>query len=165
MKIVWKIILGVWFMAWTILGIKIYLATPRQITKDEQFKTDRIDPVVQATKDFVTSNKRLPTDKEFKEFKLEGELILNYSDLPDELNDEIKISDWDNGTYAIAVWRGEWNEGYISKGDKYILNNYSKSDGVIGLLVTIGVALFPALLTLWASKKKQNKSGSAQQSL
>jgi hypothetical protein len=154
MKIVWKIILGVWFIAWTILGIKIYLNTPKQIKKDEKFKVERIDPVVKRTKNFVTANKRLPTDKEFKEFKLDGELILNYSDLPDELDGKIKISEWDNDTYAIAVWRGEWNEGYISKGDKYILNNYSTSDGVIGLLVSIGVGLFPALLTLWASKKK-----------
>jgi hypothetical protein len=165
MKIVWKIILGVWFLAWTILGIKIYLATPRQIEKDAKFKIERIDPVVQVTKDFVTTNKRPPTDKEFKEFELDGELILNYSDLPDELNDEIKMSDWDNDTYAIAVWRGEWNEGYISKGDKYILNNYSTSDGVVGLLISIGVGLLPSLLTFWASKKKFVKSGNAQQSL
>ena len=154
MKIVWKVFLGVWFIAWTILGIKIYLDTPKQIKKDKKFKMERIDPVVKATKDFVTNNKRLPTDKEFQEFKLDGELILNYSDLPDELDEEIRISDWDNDTYAIAVWRGEWNEGYISKDDKYILNNYSTLDGVIGLLVAIGVALFPALLYYGLRKQK-----------
>ena len=131
----------------------MYLDTPKQIKKDKKFKMERIDPVVKATKDFVTNNRRLPTDKEFEEFKLGGELILNHRDLPDDLNDEINISDWDNDTYAIAVWRVEWNEGFISKYNKYILNNYSILDGVIGLLGTIGVALFPALLTLWASKR------------
>jgi len=150
MKTIWKFIIAIWFLAWTTLGIFMYLDTPKQIDKDSKFKTQHIDPLVDSVRHFVTINKRIPTDNEFNKLKSsnDGELITKYTDLPDEFKDEVKIVDWDNDSYAIAIWRGEWNEGYISKNEKYILNNYSSTDGLTGLLIMISIGLLPTLLTL-----------------
>lgn len=128
----------------------MYLNTPKQIDKDTKFKTQHIDPLVDSVKHFVTINKRVPTDNEFNKLNTnnDGELIIRYTDLPDEFKDEVKSVDWDNDSYAIAIWRGEWNEGYISKNEKYILNNYSWTDGLTGLLIVISIGLLPTLLTL-----------------
>jgi hypothetical protein len=154
MKTTWRIIIAIWFLAWTILGINIYLDTPRQIEKDNKFKTLTIDPLVDSVKSFVTTNKRIPKDNEFNKLNTDhnGELITNYADLPDEFKDKIEIDNWDKDTYAIAIWRGEWNEGYISKDDTYVLNNYSWTEGLKGLLIIIGIGLLPTLLTLLVSK-------------
>jgi hypothetical protein len=109
MKTTWRIIIAIWFLAWTILGINIYLDTPRQIEKDNKFKTLTIDPLVDSVKSFVTTNKRIPKDNEFNKLNTDrnGELITNYADLPDEFKDKIEIDNWDKDTYAIAIWRGE----------------------------------------------------------
>ena len=150
MKTIWKFIIAVWFLAWTILGIFMYLKTPKQIDKDTKFKTQHIDPLIDSVKHFVTINKRIPTDNEFNKLNTnnDGELIIRYTDLPDEFKDEVKSVDWDNESYAIAIWRGEWNEGYISKNEKYILNNYSWTDGLTGLIMMTLIGFLPTLLAL-----------------
>ena len=165
MKIIWRILLVIWFGAWTTLGVIMYLGTPRQIEKDLKFKKEEIDPLVNGTKQFIETNRRIPTVGEFNKLNTigNGELITSFKNLPDEFQDDIKISDWDSETYAIAVWRGEWNEGYISKGDKYVLNDYSWTSAAIGLFYSIGLGLLPTIITLLFSKLKPSKSGSAQQ--
>lgn len=114
MKTNWRITIAIWFLAWTFLGINMYLDTPRQIEKDKKFKADNIDPLVDSVKRFVTINKRIPKNNEFNKLNADshGELLTNYADLPDEFKEKIEIDNWDKDTYAIAIWRGEWNEGY-----------------------------------------------------
>lgn len=150
MMTIWKFIIAIWFLAWTLLGIFMYLDTPKQIDKDTQFKAQHIDPLVDSVKYFVTINNRIPTNNEFNRLTTnnDGELITKYTDLPDEFKGEVKMVDWDNDSYAIAIWRGEWNEGYISTNDKYILNIYSWTDGLAGLLIMISIGLLPTLLTI-----------------
>lgn len=128
----------------------MYLNTPKQIDKDTKFKTQHIDPLIDSVKHFITINKRIPTDNEFNKLNTnnDGELIIRYTDLPDEFKDEVKSVDWDNDSYAIAIWRGEWNEGYISKNEKYILNNYSWTDGLTGLIMMTLIGFLPTLLAL-----------------
>lgn len=135
----------------------MFLDTPRQIEKDKKFKMENIDPLVESVKRFVTTNNRIPKNNEFNNLNADshGVLLTNYADLPDEFKDKIEIDNWDNGTYAIAIWRGEWNEGYISKNDIYVLNNYSWTEGIKGLLIIITIGLLPILLTLLVSKIKR----------
>ncbi len=167
MKIIWRIAIAIWFLTWTILGIGIFLNTPTQINKDNKFKAEKIDPVVDAVRSFVQMNDRIPTNTEFNKINInkDGELIRNYDDLPDEFKTELKNDSWDSDTYAIAFWRGEWNEGYISKNDIYVLNDYSWTSGLLQLLIFIVLGLLPTILTLLVSKVKLSKSGSAQQRL
>src|SRR6188768_877557 len=122
MKAIWRIIVVIWLLAWGIIGFGMYLIAPRQIEKDSDFKTQRLDPLVDAVKSFVISNKRVPTDHEFDRLNTnsDGELITSYIGLPDEFADKIEVADWDSDTYAIIIWRGDWNEGYISKNEIYI---------------------------------------------
>jgi len=158
MKKIWRIIITIWFLAWTILGIVVYLDIPKQTEKDNVFKTKTIDPLVDSVKRFVVINKRVPKNNEFNKLNTngDGELVTNYANLPEEFKDKIEVDNWDKDTYAITIWRGEWNEGYISKNDIYVLNNYSSADRTKELLIFIGIALFPILLTLLVSKSNNN---------
>lgn len=135
----------------------MYLDSPRQIEKDNKFKTENIDPLVDSVKRFITINNRIPNGNEFHKLNVDshGELLTNYADLPDEFKEKIKIDNWDKDTYAIAVWRGEWNEGYISKNEIYILNEYTWTEGLNGLLIIFVIGLLPILLTLLVSKFKR----------
>lgn len=140
----------------------MYSVTPKQIEKDRQFRTKSIDPIVEATKSFIGLKNRLPTTGEFDGLNEGGnsELITDIRNLPPEFQDKITTEQWDSNTYAIAVWRGEWNEGYISKNNMYILNDYSWHDGATGLLVMIMIGLVPIVLTILAAKKTARASGS-----
>jgi len=156
MKIIWRILLVIWFCAWTAVGVIMYSETPKQIEKDKKFKAQRIDPIVDATKDFIKSNNRIPTEVEFSRMTVNNdkELITEYEYLPDELKSKIRLTDWGNDTYAIAIWRGEWFEGYISNNDTYVLNDYSIADGILGLIYSIVFGLLPTFLTIVVSKLK-----------
>ena len=131
--------------------------------KDTKFKTENIYPVVEATKSFIETNNRLPTTREFNELNGNGngELITNIGNLPPEFQDKITTEEWDKNTYAIAVWRGEWNEGYISKNEIYILNDYSWIEGFKVLLIMVVIGLVPTGLAILATKRISRTSGSA----
>jgi hypothetical protein len=70
--------------------------------------------------------------------------------------DKFKNADW-NKDFAIGVWRGEWTEYYFSWTDSYDTNNYSCTDGYIGLAVMTGIGFFP-LLFWWLNIRRRRKS-------
>jgi hypothetical protein len=64
-----------------------------------------------------------------------------------EENDELhKYKIPDSNSYVLAVWRGEWNEYYVSWLNKFIVNNYNWKEGFKGLLMCAMIGIVPLAL-------------------
>ena len=159
---------------WLFIGASMLLDTPEQIKSDKEFVANEIQPSVDFIKDFKTTNKRLPTNREYytwqrdyhndyssdltqKEDSLIPGLgrihyVRNLSDFVKDDKEKINGADWTKD-YAIAVWRGEWMEYYFSWTDDYNTNDYSWKDGFIGLLLYIIIGCIP--IPFWWIKKKK----------
>ena len=179
MKLFLKILTVLWIILCPVLGVCIFLDTPNQIKRDKEFINEKIKPAVEFIKNFEQKNHRLPTKKEY--YIWEREYYNDYSvalseinEIPDSLlcgrieyvrninevvsNDKYKFKfknvNWKKD-YAIAVWRGEWFEYYFSWSDSYDGANHSWFEGIIFLIESIGIGIFPLLF--WIYYNKRNK--------
>lgn len=164
-----------WLAWWTYIGIGILMNAPRQIKKDQSFILEKIKPSVDFIEGFKKKHERLPTKREFYTWEREyykdygtnlnepidslisGNIsyIKSCSDLQNELSEEHKIEcksiDWSKD-YMISVWRGEWNEYYLSWENLYKGNGYSLKDGFIALVVNLCIGFIPMLIW-WISRR------------
>ena len=125
------------------------------MAKDKLFIETYLKPNVNFVEQFRRMHNRLPTNKEFhsQSPQLTVEYIRSQHDVPDEISTDTKGIDWSKN-YVIAVWRGEWNEYYISHGEKFITNEYGPSDGIIGFIVCLGFGAVPIIIYFLVKKKK-----------
>lgn len=182
MKTLLLVLALLWAAFMIFMGFSILLYTPKQINKDKIFTEEKIGPAVNFVKSFQRANNRLPSNREFYTWdrghyndytsalpqdsdSLVSSLgsvqyIRKKSDIVTDDLQKFKGANWDND-YAIGVWRGEWWEYYYSWTDSYDTNSYSWYDGVIGLLWTSFIGVFPLLL-LWFYRRKSRTHNTAQ---
>jgi len=166
----------IWATVWIIIGVGVFLETPGQIERDDSFFKKEIKPSIGFVEDFKSTNKRLPNYREYYTWARDY-----YEDYTSDLNQTIdsligadalfhkyirsnndviyedlskfKDADWSKD-YAIADWRGEWNEYYYSWSKVYDGNNYSWQSGLFVLILMIIVGILPPLSVLFLNKKK-----------
>jgi hypothetical protein len=153
--IVYYSVASIWLLLCAIVGIGIHKQTPRQILKDKAFIDEQINLNVQFIKNFKKQHNRLPTVEEFNESNRSSgaEYIRDKKTIPDEIQEEVETFDWET-EYALAVWRGEWNEYYLSRGDRYITNNYSYQDGIQGMVILLLIGLVPIGILIITKRKR-----------
>jgi hypothetical protein len=151
MKRALKPFLFIWLAVWSMLGIMVLASTPGQMIKDKMFIEDKIIPSIIIVDDFKKKHNRLPTKSEFDSLALSEHLgtriITSNIELVNEENDELhKYKIPDSDSYVLAVWRGEWNEYYVSWLNKFIGNNYNWREGFKGLLMCAMTGIVPFAL-------------------
>ncbi|HEY4195789.1 MAG TPA: hypothetical protein VGM63_09660 [Mucilaginibacter sp.] len=145
------------------MGADFFSGTPKQIQKDKAFIINEINPYISTIDSFKKINNRLPSVSEFGNIKHSksdklgnAEYIREDRYVSSDIKELVKNTDWSDN-YVLAVWRGEWFEYYISKNHKYITNNYSKKDGMIGLIICLVVGCIPAAINFWFVYKHVKK--------
>ena len=173
-----KILTLLWLALWLYIGVIRFLDTPKYIERDKKFIENNIKPSVNFVKNFKKTNGRLPNNREYytwrrefyKDYSIDltqqvdslipglenKEYIRKLADAVSNDYDKFKNADWNND-FAIGVWRGEWTEYYFSWTDSYETNNYSLTDGYIGLAVMSGIGVSP-LLFWWLNIRRRRKS-------
>ena len=121
------------------------------MAKDKAFIENEIKPNVIYIDSFKRYNGRLPTIKEFNEFKGINDSVLgntiyvrNYKDMPREVSAYPKNINWDI-QYVLWIWRGEWGECYTSWDNHYSGNNYSWGDSYVALTEMLFIGIIPFL--------------------
>jgi hypothetical protein len=149
-----------WFTIILYISISIFLETPEIMTKNDNFRKESIEPVVDFVKGYLAEYSYMPSDSIIAAINKDALLITNGKRYTDEI--EIKPSEIPQNGWIIAVYRGGWlNEGYqyyISWQDKYSTSDYGWDDGWIELVYGLIVGITPLLIILliFYLKKKQN---------
>lgn len=92
-------------LLWLIFFFLAGYYTIQQIYKDRDFKTERMEPVIQFIDNFKKQKHRLPTRQEFINSYYQG--------------DQVDYRPSKYGDYNISIWRGEWYESYASRTKTY----------------------------------------------
>jgi len=149
-------------LSWLILclyfGIGILINAPNQIRKDAIFIKNEINPNIAIIDTFKKSKGRLPTASEFTliDHRANVDYIREERLVDNEIKSNVVGIDWSKN-YVLWVWRGEWAEYYLSSSNKYITNNYSEIDGIIGLIICIIFGILPlSILLLSRQRKRKN---------
>jgi hypothetical protein len=153
MNRVLKPFLFIWLGVWSVLGIMVLASTPGQMAKDKMFIEEEIKPFIIIVDEFKRKHNRLPTKSEFDSLSQHPgtRIITSNIELVNEENDELhKYKIPDSNSFVLAVWRGEWNEYYVSWLNKFIANNYNWTEGFKGLLICAMIGIVP--FALYVSK-------------
>jgi len=158
-----------WASFWIFIGIGLFLETPNQIEKDNEFIKNKLKPCVEFVQNFEKENKRLPNYREFyvwdrnffKDYtgggdsliSMYGKYIRSENNIISNDLGKFEKANWKTD-YAIGIWRGEWMEYYFSWTDSYDTNNYSWNGAFIGLLIYLGLAIVP-IISLWFYYRKR----------
>lgn len=150
-----------WLGFFLLTGLTMILRVPEQMQKDQEFINTKLKPVVYSIEQFKIENKRIPTVEEFHEInRTPGtEYFRSIENLPEDVQDEITSSDWEHH-FVVAIWRGEWNEYYISFSDKYITNNYGYSDAFTGALFSLLIGSLPLGILLFIRRRNRRRNAS-----
>jgi hypothetical protein len=109
MKIGFKIFAFSWLGLSTLIGIKSFLDTPKQVKKDNDFVNLKIKPAVDFIQKFKSDSTRLPTNEEFYIWERtrndEIEYIRSCNDLPNKYKDECEKIDWTKALYDCGLAR------------------------------------------------------------
>lgn len=149
-----------WLMSWITIGVISLFQVPNQMARDKAFIEQEIKPSVELVKSFRKQHHRLPTDKEFDSIATKHNGSVSYirqlsGIVTEEDEQKFKQINWDNN-FAIGVWRGEWEEYYLSWSDSYESNNYSWKDGLMEFVFCAFLGGLP-LLVWWLVIYKREK--------
>jgi hypothetical protein len=156
-----KIVLYFWLFICFLFGIISLFSVPDQMKKDRQFIEKEIKPSILVANNFKAKFKRLPTCTEFDSLvfhKYSSRILRDNKDLTEDIK-SYKIPD--SNSFIIGVWRGEWEEYYISWLNKFITNNYKWEDGFKGLFVFLIIGFAPLAIYIITHKliiKKRSKA-------
>lgn len=155
--------------------------TINQPKKDKKIKEDNLKPAVIFIDNYLEKNKRLPTKEEFDKwqmeyFSLEKEISINnkidsliktnpqwalridYYTSPKSFPKEVIESYCKNdskNSYVLSIWRGEWDEYYISWINHYTTDySYWNRDSFIVFFIFLFIGLLPLSIIMVYRKKK-----------
>jgi hypothetical protein len=150
-KLTGNILCGGWLGILMLTSFYTLSDTPRQIEKDRKFIEERIKPA-------VACFQRIENEIGYAGLRarFEGKNGLNecmgsiYFTSVDTEKGKLAIPE---KSWAVAIWRGEWNEHYLKWSDTYLTNNWGWATALKSTFFSMCMAVVPVLLWVAFQRK------------
>jgi hypothetical protein len=141
-----NILFGGWAGIFMLTSFYALADTPRQIEKDRKFIEERIKPSVECFKKIESEIGYEGLRARFEDkYGLNECMGILYFTSVDTKNGKLAIP---GKSWAVAIWRGEWNEHYLKWNDTYLTNGWGWKAALKTALYSLSIAVAPLLVWL-----------------